>query len=95
MVFLPDTRLRHNLNEFGFKLRRINRMTLDSSISNCCFIASKGVLSSQAISMILETSSVLNCIVYPPVLSQYPDMLYVRTTLLEGSFCFFAIDDPN
>lgn len=57
-VLRPDTLCRHNLKLAGFRLRRMIVITCRSSLSNCAFMASKGVLSSQAISMIRDTSSV-------------------------------------
>ncbi len=57
-VLRPDTLFRHNLKLAGFRVHRMIAITCRSSISNCASMASKGVLSSQAISIILDTSSV-------------------------------------
>jgi hypothetical protein len=50
-------RLRHILKELAFIWLRIRRTTADSFNPNCASIASKGVRSSQAISMMRETSA--------------------------------------
>lgn len=59
-VFLPCTRARHILKLLGFISLRISLITSFSLRSNCRAIASKGVRSSHAISMILSIWSTLN-----------------------------------
>jgi hypothetical protein len=56
-VARPLTLARQSLKLRGFKRLRISFITSGSPRPNCCSIASKGVLSSQAISMILDSSS--------------------------------------
>ena len=55
-VFLPCTRARHNLKLVGFNSRRINVITSCSLIPHWSWIASKGVRSYHAISMIRSSS---------------------------------------
>jgi len=50
-VFLPCTRALHMRKEEGFISRRISLITSDSAMPNCSRMASKGVRSSHAISM--------------------------------------------
>ena len=50
-VIRPRTRSRHSRNEPGFRSLRINAMTSPSSSANWLWIASRGVRSSQAISI--------------------------------------------
>lgn len=54
LVFRPLTRFRHSLKLEGFRDARIKAITEASGKPNCSSIASKGVLSSQAISMTLS-----------------------------------------
>ncbi len=54
--FLPVTLFRHSLNEEVFKFVRIKRITSLSSRSNWKLIASNGVLSSHAISIMRSIS---------------------------------------
>jgi hypothetical protein len=54
------TRLRHILKELGFMLVRMKLITADSFNPYVRSIASNGVRSSQAISMILEVSPAVN-----------------------------------
>ena len=61
--FLPLTLFLHNLKEDIFKLDRINWITSFSFRLNWKYIASKGVLSSHAISMMRSTSAVSKCLV--------------------------------
>ena len=56
LVGLPCTLFRHLMNEDSFISRRMSLMTSFSLIPNCSSIASNGVLSSQAISIILSRS---------------------------------------
>ena len=62
VVERPETRARHNSKDLRFKLLRIKRITSDSLKPNCIAIASKGVLSSHAISIILDALSSDNVI---------------------------------
>ena len=57
LVLRPWTRLRHRLKAGRDKCRRINMITDPSFRSNCVCIASKGVRSSHAISMIRDNVS--------------------------------------
>ena len=56
LVALPCTLARHMRHELGFISRRISVITSASLIPNCKRIASKGVRSSQAISMMRSIS---------------------------------------
>ena len=56
-VLRPRTRSRHRRNDAGFSCCRISAMTAASSSSNWVLMASKGVRSSQAISMTRDTSA--------------------------------------
>jgi len=73
-VFLPVTLLRHNLKEELLRLDLMSFMVSCSFIPNCASIASKVVLSSQAISMILEISDSLRFI----TLTQQSCILQIR-----------------
>lgn len=57
LVDLPCTLALHLLNELGCKEALIIEMTSASANPNCISMASKGVLSSHAISMILSVST--------------------------------------
>ena len=59
LVFRPETRVRHNLKAPGFILDRIISTTAASLVPKFISMASKGVRSSQAISMMRERSSSL------------------------------------
>lgn len=57
LLTLLFTRLRHNLNELALSVFRMSTITSASLKSNWKWMASKGVLSSQAISIIRSNSS--------------------------------------
>ena len=57
LVFLPCTLLRQFRQLCGFSSLRISAMVSASVSPNCCSMASKGVLSSQAISMMRSISA--------------------------------------
>lgn len=59
-VARPMTRLRHSLKEAGLRLRRMNPITSFSARPKPSSMASNGVRSSQAISMIRDLSPSLN-----------------------------------
>ena len=78
LVALPCTLARHRRQELGFISRRISAITSASLRPNCNKIASKGVRSSQAISMMRSISCSVSA--FKSMHSKQPCALFVAIT---------------